>query len=165
MSTVGICNSNCNNNNCCYEIGQFVPQFYPMNYEAVISLNKTSFDVIIGLATPDERAINSIMNEINFFLFCYDDVPVITIWNGYYKFPTYVNVYNNEYADPKEWVNENDDVVNIVIVDDHKSYKVVGLRRVKLPIMKKIREICKEQLKLPVGSMVDSSFDRIMCLF
>ena len=150
---------------CQYTIGQFVPQFYPMNYEAKIEFTKTSFDVIIGLADPDQRAINSFMEGINFFLFCYDHVPVLTIWNGYYKFPTYVNVFDNNYAEPIDWINETDDDVSIVIIDDHKSYKVVGIRKVKLPLMKKIREICKDQILLPSKGMVDSAFDRIMCLF
>lgn len=150
---------------CQYQIGQFVPQFYPMNYEVKIEFTKTSFDIIIGLASPDQWSINTFMEQINFFLFCFDDVPVLTVWNGYHKFPTYVNVFENEYADPKEWVNETDDEVNIVIIDDHKSYKVVGIRKVKLPLMKRIREVCKDQLQLPIKSMVDSAFDRIMCLF
>ncbi len=48
---------------CPYEIGQFVPQFYPMNYEANIVLTKTSFDVIIGLAdNPEIQATKSIMD-------------------------------------------------------------------------------------------------------
>ena len=151
---------------CPYQIGQFVPQFYPMNYEANIELTKTSFNVIIGLADPDARSINSFMENINFFLFCFDNVPVLTVWNGYHSFPTYVNVFENEYAEPKDWVEETDDEVNIVIIDDHKlSYKVVGIRKVKLPLMKRIREICREQIKLPTRSMVDSAFDRIMCCF
>ena len=151
---------------CPYQIGQFVPQFYPMNYEANVVLNKTSFDVIIGLADdPDLRATKSFMDEINFFLFCFDNVPVLKIWNGYHSFPTYVNVFENEYADPKEWINETDDEVNIVVIDDFKSYKVTGIRKVKLPLMKRIREICQEQLQLPTKSMVDSAFDRIMCCF
>jgi hypothetical protein len=151
---------------CPYQIGQFVPQFYPMNYEASIALTKTSFDVIIGLANPGQDSIDKFMEEINFFLFSFDDVPVLTVWNGYYSFPTYVNVFENEYAEPKDWVEETDDEVNIVIIDDHKlSYKVVGIRKVKLPLMKRIREICREQIKLPTRSMVDSAFDRIMCFF
>jgi hypothetical protein len=28
---------------CQYQIGQFVPQFYPMNYEVKIEFTKTSF--------------------------------------------------------------------------------------------------------------------------
>lgn len=151
---------------CPYQIGQFVPQFYPMNYEANIELTKTSFNVIIGLADPDARSINSFMENINFFLFCFDNVPVLTVWNGYHSFPTYVNVFENEYAEPKDWVDETDDEVNVIIIDDHKlSYKVVGIRKVKLPLMKRIREICREQIKLPTRSMVDSAFDRIMCCF
>jgi len=151
---------------CPYQIGQFVPQFYPMNYEARIALTKTSFDVIIGLADPDQRSINTFMEEINFFLFSFDNVPVLTVWNGYHSFPTYVNVFENEYAAPKDWVDETDDEVNVIIIDDHKlSYKVVGIRKVKLPLMKRIREICREQIKLPTRSMVDSAFDRIMCCF
>ncbi len=150
---------------CPYQIGQFVPQFYPMNYEANIELTKTSLNIIIGLAEPDERSVSSFMENINFFLFCFDNVPVLTVWNGYHSFPTYINVFENQYADPSEWVNETDDEVSIVIIDDHKSYKVVGIRKIKLPLMKRIREVCKEQIHLPVKSMVDTAFDRIMCCF
>ena len=150
---------------CPYQIGQFVPQFYPMNYEANIELTKTSLNIIIGLAEPDERSVNSFMENINFFLFCFDNVPVLTVWNSYHSFPTYINVFENQYANPSEWVNETDDEVSIVIIDDHKSYKVVGIRKIKLPLMKRIREVCKEQIHLPGKSMVDTAFDRIMCCF
>lgn len=150
---------------CPYQIGQFVPQFYPMNYEANIELTKTSLNIVIGLAEPDERSVNSFMENINFFLFCFDNVPVLTVWNSYHSFPTYINVFENQYANPSEWVNETDDEVSIVIIDDHKSYKVVGIRKIKLPLMKRIREVCKEQIHLPVKSMVDTAFDRIMCCF
>lgn len=165
MSTHDI--NNCiNNKQCNYEIGQFVPQFYPLRNEAIISLTKSSFDIIIGLSSPEESDIKKLMEQINIYLFCFDKVPVLTIWNNYRTtLTTYVNVFNNDYAEPKDWVNETDDIVNIIIVDFHEVYKVVGIRRIKLPIMKRIREVCKEQLSLPISSMVDSSFDKIMCSF
>ncbi len=151
---------------CPYEIGQFVPQFYPMNYEANIVLTKTSFDVIIGLAdNPEIQATKSIMDQINFFLCCIDKIPILKIWNGHHTFNTYVNVFDYEYADPIDWINESDDEVNIVVVDDLKSYKVTGIRKIKLPLMKRIREICQEQLQLKLKSLVDSEFDRIMCYY
>ena len=49
---------------CPYHVGQIVKQFYPINYEAEIVLTKTSFDVIIGLASPTEENINPALASV-----------------------------------------------------------------------------------------------------
>ena len=132
---------------CQYKIGQKIPEFAPMNYELKFSFNKTSLDIIIGLALVPNEVTNFLNdNWLHIGLFFYKIIPSLVITTG--KIQVAGNIVFNDYdkINIEEWLQSTDDYVNLVVANVHHEYEVKELRRIKLPLMSKIREVLKEQV-------------------
>lgn len=133
-----------NKGECQYSIGQKLSEFAPMNYEAKFAFNEKSLDIIIGLAQPDRAHLNADWLHIN--LFIYRNIPSIIITTGYIQVVGSIVVGNITNVNIEDWINGTDEYVNLVILDDFESYSVQEIRRIKLPLLKTIRNIVREQI-------------------
>ncbi|MBP5340600.1 MAG: hypothetical protein J6Z14_15065 [Prevotella sp.] len=137
-----------NKGECQYKVGQIVREFEPMNRELKVSFNKTSLDIIIGVAIEPKdvwRYLNANWLHVN--LFHYHYIPTLIVGSGYFQVAGKVLIKNVENINIEEWLNSTDESVNLVLVNDFKTYEVLGIRHIQLPMMKTIRNILKEQTK------------------
>ena len=137
-----------NKGDCQYKVGQLVPEFAPMNREIKISFNENSLDIIIGVAIEPEdvwRYLNCDWLNVN--LFSYHYIPKLIVTGGYFQVAGNVILKNADNVNVQEWVNGSDEYVNLVLVNDFKTYEVLDIRRIQLPMMKTIRNILKQQLE------------------
>lgn len=140
-----------NKGECQYSIGQKLSEFAPMNYEAKFAFNEKSLDIIIGLAQPDREHLNANWLHIN--LFIYRNIPSIIITTGYIQVVGSIVVENITNVNIEDWINGTDEYVNLVILDDFESYSVQEIRRIRLPLLKTIRNIVREQIGCSKGEI------------
>lgn len=142
------------NGGCQYTIGQELPEFAPMNYEAKFSFNKTSLDIIIGLALDEDEKSNRLNSDwLHVNLFFYRIIPSLVITTGYLQVAGNIVFKDHNKINIEDWLQSTDDYVNLVVVDDYHGYKVKEIRRVKLPLMAKVREVLKEQVSRCSGEI------------
>ena len=134
-----------NKGECQYSIGQNLSEFAPMNYEVKFAFNEKSLDIIIGLATqPDRAYLNTGWLNVN--LFIYRNIPSIIITTGYIQVVGSIVVGNLTNVNIEDWIDGTDEYVNLVILDDFESYSVQEIRRIRLPMLKTIRNVIKGQI-------------------
>lgn len=116
-----------------------------MNYEVKFAFNEKSLDIIIGLATqPDRAYLNTGWLNVN--LFIYRNIPSIIITTGYIQVVGSIVVGNITNVNIEDWIDGTDEYVNLVILDDFESYSVQEIRRIRLPMLKTIRNVIKGQI-------------------
>ncbi len=137
-----------NKGECQYKVGQLIPEFAPMNLELKISFNEKSLDIIIGVAI-DPKDVWRYLNcdGLSISLFVYQNIPALIVTGGYFQVAGNIVLKNAENINPQDWVNGTDEYVNLVLVNDFENYEVLDIRRIRLPMMKTIRNILKQQLE------------------
>lgn len=130
---------------CDYKIGNKLEEFAGLSrWTLKISYNKKSIDILFGII--GEKQIDMWNKELNIDLFQYNDIPCMTLWNGYGKIACFFDVNDIEELDVVGWLKETCEDVNLVFVDIFKKKgEVLFIRRLHLPILNKIREILKKQ--------------------
>ena len=78
------------------------------------------------------------------FFICF--YPSIIITTGYIQVVGSIVVGNITNVNIEDWIDGTDEYVNLVILDDFESYSVQEIRRIRLPMLKTIRNVIKGQI-------------------
>lgn len=94
-----------------------------------------------------------IQGWLNVSLFIYRNIPSIIITTGYIQVVGSIVVGNITNVNIEDWIDGTDEYVNLVILDDFESYSVQEIRRIRLPMLKTIRNVIKGQIRCFKGEI------------
>ena len=145
-----------------YCLGEPVTHFHPFNgYDGSrIEFNTDSFDMLIGLTNATEEEAESIFRDIILKLFVSDNWPFLLFGTSKFTFDFNFNIMKVNEAFRKDWIKGTEDVVKIILVRA-EDMTLLGLRSIRLPLIKQIRVSLKGQLSYTVQQN-DSIIQRAM---